>query len=148
MSGKCTENTLSKAKENIKEKFALVAPTEDVDIVSAIIAAHYGMQNIAKGMAQVTKFKLVSRENIELCEKIKQKDKYDFQLYEFIKEHWNSWKEQQIESILENRNNNSLYLTITPSFYQTRELKYMNLSQIESFSESEIDLVGLTQTYF
>lgn len=147
MRGKCTEATFEQAKQNIQNKFSLVAPTEEVRVVMAVLAEHFGVINVASGNSQVTKVKLLNKENTELCDKIKQKDYFDSKLYDFVKENWNLWKEQHIDSVTENRNASSKYMVISSEFYQTRKISYMTLSEIDQSNELETDLTGVIQSY-
>ncbi len=148
MMGECTEATFKKAIDNIKNNFVLVAPTEETNTVMAIIASHFGIKNIAIAKAQVTKVKLVTKENTDLCEKIKARNYYDLKLSQFVKENWNLWKTKNILSIEKNKNTQEKYLVITPEFYKTRQIDYMTLPQIEAFGQGQEELVGVTQNHF
>ncbi len=118
MTGECTADVLEEAKKNIREKFKLVAPTEEVEIVMSIISSHFGVENVAYARGQISKAKLITKEDHDLCERILSRNRHDSELYKFVQVHWNSWKEDNIESILENTNNQTEYLTISSSFYQ------------------------------
>lgn len=148
MTGECTEDVLKEAKKNIREKFKLVAPTEEVEVVMSVISSHFGVENVAYARGQISKAKLITKENHDLCERILERNQYDSKLYEFVQVHWNSWKNDNIESITDNTNNQTEYLTISSSFYQDKQVHYMNFSQInESVVEEEV-LVGVIQHYW
>ena len=61
---------------------------------------------------------------------------------------WNLWKENHIDSIINNENNHTEYLAITADFYHTKQLQYMNLSQINDMQQEQTELVGVNQIYW
>lgn len=145
MIGECNETTFAKAKENILHRLTLVAPTEDVETLMSIVSAHLGTENIAYAKGQITGIKILTRENIDLCTKIANKNKFDVLLHEFVKEYWENWKANNIESISDNRDAAAEYLVLSPLFYQTKKPETMGLSQIDSYGDDRPELMILSQ---
>ncbi len=116
MNKECMEETFEKALENIREKFAIVAPNED--IVMSLIANHFSVKEIAYTRPRVTSIKIVDKNSEELCQNILERNNYDKKLYDYVKEHWESWKSDHIELILDNVVNDKNYMVIGPSFYK------------------------------
>jgi hypothetical protein len=104
MTGACNEETFAQAIKNIQEIFTLTAPIEDLEVVMALIAKHFGYGDIAYAKVNVTKDKVkgIDKQNIELCQKLLAKNHYDKNLHEYVKTHWESWKLEHIESITDN----------------------------------------------
>ena len=137
MSGECDEKTYQKAIENIQNKFAVVVPTEEVDYLLALLANHFDVNDIAYSRAQITGAKVITKDDKELCQKILEKNYYDQKLYEFVKNYWNNWKQNNIESFSDNISPENNYMVITSSFYEgNKKVEYMNLQQIEDFELS------------
>ncbi len=135
MHGECTIETYSRAIGNIEEKFKLVTPTEDLEVMMSILGAHFGVSDIAYARGQITtqEAKVVSRADEELCTQIAAKNSYDLKLYEYVKERWENWKNTHIEYIQANSDNyDKQYLTIDSMFYQTKISSFMSLDEIEN----------------
>lgn len=148
MKGECTEETLEVAKQNIKNIFKVVAPNEAVDIVMALIAKYYGIDNIAYTRAQVSGMKAVSRENKTLCDEILKRNIYDQKIYDYVKNvHWNQWQDNNIESISDNKlDEDSKYKVLTGEFYSQGNLVELGLEQIDRINlEQTGELIGLIQ---
>ncbi|MCT4634853.1 MAG: hypothetical protein N4A31_01220 [Rickettsiales bacterium] len=151
MSGECTEETYTKAIQNIKEIFTIVAPNEAVDDVMALMANHYGVEDVAYSRAAISGVKLFTEEDEdykELLSKILERNQFDIKLYDYVKTtHWPAWKEEHIESISDNMDDNKTYKVMTAPFYKKGELLYLTLEQMNSLypAEQEVDLIGLNQ---
>ncbi len=151
MSGECTEETYTKAIQNIKEIFAIVAPNEAVDDVMALMANHYGVEDVAYSRAAISGVKLFTEEDEdykELLSKILERNQFDIKLHDYVKTtHWPAWKEEHIESISDNMDDNKTYKVMTAPFYEKGELLYLTLEQMNSLypAEQEVDLIGLNQ---
>ncbi len=145
MTGKCTEATFTKAKENILNRLTLTVPTEDVEILMSILSSHLGAENVAYSKGQISGMKIFTRENSELCKKIANKNKFDVRLYDFTKENWENWKDGNIESISDNKDPSKEYLVLSPLFYQTKIPAMMDLSQIENYADDRSELVIINQ---
>ena len=135
MSGECTEITLERAKENIKNRFKFVAPTEDVETVMSIVANHFGIYNVAYARAQITGMKAITTQDPELYAKLALKHKYDLELYDWIKKEWALWKKQNIEIISNKTHSKDAYLTLMPNFYEALNPVIMTLEQIEKYNQ-------------
>lgn len=146
MIGKCTDDTLALAQKNIQERFIFVAPSEDVEIVMAILANHFRINDIAYAKAQITGIKIASRENQNLCNQLKEKHHYDLKLYEWVKIQWNTWKTNYIESISENLDDSKDYLVLDQYFPQTKIPQVMKLSEIYQIS-SNVEMIALLQKH-
>lgn len=136
MNSECTEETFQQAIKNIKEKFTIVAPIEDVDIVLALVGNYFGFNDIAYTKANIARQKIFTKENEQLSHKILARNHFDKKLYEYTKTHWESWKSHYIESISDNIQDSTKYLVISPilSFpireFQINEDVYLTLEQI------------------
>lgn len=145
MVGECNETTFEAAKQNILNRFTLTATTENVEIVMSILANHFGFQNIAYSKGQISGMKILTRDNTTLCEELAHKNQFDIRLYNFVKTYWQDWKAQNIEEISDNKNSSVKYLVLLPSFYQTKTVEYMNLSEIEHYGENRSELEMIYQ---
>jgi hypothetical protein len=146
MSGDCTEETFNQAVKNIQDKFAIVAPIEEVETVMSLIANHLNFENIAFSNAQITGAKVISKKDTELCDKLLERNSYDRKLYEFVKDHWASWKEDHIESMSDNISNKK-YMVLSESFYSGKSAQYLDYAQINLLGEQATDdLIGFKQS--
>jgi len=144
MTGKCTPETLEKAKKNIKDRFTFVAPIGDIEIVMAIVASRFGVSDIAYARAQVGGLKAITLENEDefgcklrdLRYKLFEKHEYDVELYNWVEVEWKAWKVKHIESITGNSKPNKQYLTLMPDFVQTKKPEIKNALQIADHNES------------
>lgn len=144
MKGECTEAVFQKAVENIQRTFAVVAPTEEVDILFALLANHYGVDDFAYARAQITGAKVISKDNKELCQKILERNSYDKKLHEFVIEYWKLWKEKNIEAISENKSSDNKYMVLSSSFYKEGQVEYMSFDEINGVEAAQGDeLIGL-----
>ncbi len=138
MTGKCTPETLEKAKKNIKDRFTFVAPINDIEIVMAIVASRFGVSDIAYARAQVGGLPAITLEDEDkfgcklrdLRYNLSEKHEYDIELYNWVKAEWEAWKVKHIESITGNVKPNKQYLTLMPDFVQTKKPQIMNALQI------------------
>ena len=146
MAGKCDENTLAKAKENISSRITLTVPTEEVEILMSILADHFDTQNVAYSKGQISGMKILTRENMDLCKKLESRNQFDIELYDFVKTYWQNWKDKNIESISTNKNISAEYLALTPLFYQTKIPEFMSFEQIEHYGEGQPELVMVKQS--
>ena len=88
----------------------------------------------------------VTRDDKELCAEILERNQFDVRLHDYVKIHWESWKNKYIESISDNISENKLYNVLAAPFYEEGEILYLNLNQINSFdSEQTEELIGLDQ---
>lgn len=145
MAGECTEETFTKAVSNIQETFTIVAPNEAVDDVMALIANHYGVKDVAYSRAAISGLKVITKDNQELCDKIIERNQFDIRLHEYVKIHWETWKEEHIESISDNIHEDKIYKVMSAPFYESGELLYLTLDQMNNFAEQTVDLIGLNQ---
>lgn len=136
MTGKCTADTLEKAKKNIQNRFKFIAPIEDIGTVMAIVANHFGMSDVAYAQAQVTGLKAIAAEDNDLYAKLTQKHQYDLELYHWVKAEWAIWKERHIESISSNVDPTKHYLSLMPDFSQTQRPKIMDAQQLSEYNRA------------
>lgn len=148
MSGECTQETFEKAKKNIDEKFKLVVPIEEVEILLSLFAAFFKVENIAQARANITGVKIVSKEDKELSDRILTRNAYDVQLYEYVQKHWNEWKEQHIEKIEDNISADKKYMVLAAEYYNKNHIQYMNLEQVQRYGESDVGLVEGDQLWW
>ncbi len=144
MVGECNEETLEAAKQNILSRFKFVAPSEDVELVMSLLSTHFEIKHVAYARAQVTGIKVVDKTNTGLCEALRVKHHYDYSLYQWVREQWQVWKEEYIESIEEVEAYDEQYLVLNPFFSQTKKPELMYLSQIEQL-DGHGELIPLQQ---
>lgn len=148
MKGECTEDTFQQAIRNIQEVFTMVVPNEEVDIAMALIADHLGHNNIAYSRANLSGMKVFNKENQELCEKIIERNIFDKKIHDYVKQNWQLWKNNNIESIVDNRSKDTKFMVISDSLYQGKEVDYMDLDQINNYGSGQIEqLVGMDQVW-
>ena len=89
--------------------------------------------------------KVISKKDTELCDKLLERNSHDRKLYEFVKDHWASWKESHIESISENISDDK-YMVLSESFYSGKPAQYLDYAQINLLGEQATDdLIGFKQ---
>jgi len=146
MSGKCREKTLAKAIENIQNMFAFAAPIEDVEVVMAIIASHFGVPQIAYAKMQVTGIKIVPDDHKQLVEKLSKRNAYDIRLVAFVRDYWANWKANHIVSVGDSAKNDSRYLVLSHHLYfDEHKVKYMSLDDIRQ--TKNMGLVDFSQIF-
>lgn len=132
MSGECNNNTFTKALDNIQNKFSLVAPTEDVQTLVAIVANYMGHTDWVMQKVRTNDVRSFDGKNI--MQQIIDRNFYDIELYKFVQKHWNEWKEKNIESIDDNYSDNKSYLVMSERCFKPFDVKYMSLAQLNEFN--------------
>lgn len=151
MKGDCTDKTLKKAIENIQKEFTIVAPNEAMDDVIALIANHFGIKDVAYSRAAISGLKAFTKGDEgyeELFSKVLERNQFDTKLYNYVKTiHWPAWKEEHIESLSDNIDDNKTYKVMAAPFYENGELLYLTLDQMSKLypEEQAVDLIGLNQ---
>ncbi len=129
MQGPCSEQTFIAAKANIEKNFFLAAPSEDVDLFIQIIAANQGWGPVAYAPMQITKEKISL--NSDLTAALKEKHKWDTELYAWVKDRWESWKDKQVFTF---KTPLSTIPTLLPDFLSTREVVFLTMDQIHIYN--------------
>lgn len=148
MNGECTQETLATAKRNIDEKFKLTVPTEEIELLMSIFAAYFNIENIAWAKANITGVNIVSKKDLELCNKILARNNYDIELYEYVLQHWNEWKNKHIETISANMSEEKEYMVLSSDFYNHNKIHYMNLDLVLHYGEDSPELISGKQLWW
>ena len=147
MNGECTEETFNQAIKNIHEVFTMVAPIEEMDVAMALIANHFGVDDIAYSRAQISGVKFVTKDNKALCDEILKRNNYDVRLHNYVKNYWLFWKEDHIKSISNNVSDHKKYMILSHFLYGEGKIKFMNLEEIHKFGDKPEELIGVRQFY-
>lgn len=150
MTGLCDESTLELAKLNIEKYFLLAGITEDTNLFIQILASIQQWGPIAISKPQVTGEKVIERLSEDLIQSLKDKHSYDIKLYEWVRERWNAWKEENILAYqsTENYSDTEKILCITADFATTKEYKMLSFAEIEEYNRYVPDgLVSVSQKY-
>lgn len=141
MSGECNNSTYKQAIYNVDNKFSVVAPTEDVEIVMSILAKHSQVENWAIEKARTTKKKIINGE--EFRQHIASKNFYDEQLYKYVKTKWDNWKSLNIEIYQEELSVRNNYLVLKDECYKSNGVEYMNATQLNEYNSQTIGNEGI-----
>ena len=131
--GDCTEKTLEIAIENIEKSFLFIAPAFASFEAVQTLAAIYNQGAVALSKSQVTGIKLIETPSDELHDFLSKKHSLDVKLYEYVKTHWNNWKNENVSSTVELQGTGSV-LALTPQFATTKEPEIMTVSSIQNYN--------------
>lgn len=145
MQGKCDENTLLQAKNNIEQHFMLAGVTEETNEFIAILASLQGWGRLGLSKAQVSGDKIFELNSVpaEIKQRLQLKHKFDMELYTWVKKRWQQWKADHV----------SHYVTLSsepifclkPEFATTKTPEIMNQSEVDAYNAGvDDDLVQIT----
>ncbi|HET9843621.1 MAG TPA: hypothetical protein VFP93_03065, partial [Gammaproteobacteria bacterium] len=129
MFGICTQETLDRAKSNIENYFMLAGVTEDTNGFMQVLASILRWKPCAIVQSQVTAEKVLPTFPDDVVKSLKEKYKYDLELYTWVKERWEAWKARNIVEVNFIPYDLKL-MCITHEFASTREPVFMDQEEI------------------
>lgn len=146
MSGICTAETFEMAIKNIENHFLLAAVTEDTNTFIQVLATIQNWGPLALAKNQVTGDKAIQHLDARLLETLTHKHQYDLQLYHWVKQRWQLWKEQNIHAVQDI--SAQKILCITSDFANTRQPILMTEQEVAIHNKSLTEeLIEISQNH-
>ncbi len=148
MSGPCDESTLQIAKKNLAEKFLLIGVTEDTNTFIQAVLSLMQLEPVTISKMQVTAKKLLVTLPLKTQQKLLEKHKYDQDLYEYSKNWWIKWKQNNVIGTIAIKENQKI-LTLLPEFTNTHQACYMSPLEIQNWNKLHltVPIISIQQNH-